>query len=150
LRFGFFNAAWFRSNWRSDDIYFLTEKVTSKELELPHLSIVFDEKEQKKGTCLAKNEELYSLAIALIEIAFADTIRNLVLNGEEGEWNHYKEYTGAKQLVEEGAIKEQCGKRYAQAVQRCFWGELHEGLEQKGFYKNVECELRACLNEFMG
>ncbi|KAI5816884.1 hypothetical protein BZA77DRAFT_45152 [Pyronema omphalodes] len=150
LRFGFFNAAWFRSNWRSEDIYFLTEKVTSKELELPYLSIVFNKGEQKKGTCLAKNEALYSLAIALIEIAFADTIRNLVLNGEEGEWNHYKEYTGAKQLVEEGAIKEQCGKRYAQVVQRCFWGELMEGMEQKGFYKNVECELRTCLNEFMG
>ncbi|KAI5791354.1 hypothetical protein FPQ18DRAFT_402507 [Pyronema domesticum] len=149
LRFGFFNAAWFRDNWRTDDLYFLAEKITSKELEFPHLSIVFNSgKDKKKGTSLAKNELLYSLAIALIEIAYGDTLRNLVLDGKGGDWDYITEYMGAKALVEKGGVAKELGRKYGQIVKRCFWGDLQEGQELREFYRHVECELKTCLKKF--
>lgn len=109
------------------------------------------------GTCLAKNEQLYSLAIALIEIAYGDTLQNLLQeNGVVGgEWNHAKEYSGARELAER--VGEVMSRRYAMVVRRCFWcdfaieeEQMTSARLQRAYYEKVECELRACMVEFSG
>jgi len=158
LRFGFYTTNWFRENWRSGDIYFMQEGNSSIALDFPHISVHFNPSTSKpaysNGTCLAKNEQLYSLAIALIEIGYGDTLMNLCMEGEKGdaadkEWNHAREYAGAQGLAK--AIDRVMGRRYAFVVLRCFYCDfaIDEDLTparlQRAFYEKVECELRRCM-----
>lgn len=159
LRFGF-ASSWFRQNWRCADIYFLSDRSPPNNFDLPHLSVHFDgskssSTESSAGTCLAKNEQLYSLAIALIEIGYGATLRTLCAegDGDEREWNHAREYAGAKELAE--SIGQVMSRRYAMVVRRCFYcsfaideGDLTPARLQRAFYEKVECELRRCLLEF--
>ncbi|KAF8537026.1 hypothetical protein BDD12DRAFT_253463 [Trichophaea hybrida] len=156
LRFGF-STNWFRENWRSGDIYFLQDEDPST-LDSPHISVRFSSSSSSpisSGTCLAKNEQLYSLAIALIEIGYGDTLQNLITEGDKGseEWNHAREYAGAKELMEN--IGQVMSRRYAMVVRRCFYcsfaideGDLTPQKLQRAYYEKVECELRGCMNEF--
>jgi hypothetical protein len=164
LRFGFNTTAanaWIRANWRSGDIYFLSEDADASSggaaLDFPHISVRFNPSESSSdGTCLAKNEQLYSLAIALIEIGYGATLRNLCDEGaEKMEWNHAREYAGAKELAE--SIGQVMSRRYAMVVRRCFYasfaideGDLTPARLQTAYYEKVECELRRCLVEFSG
>jgi len=159
LRFGF-DTNWFRENWRSGDIYFLQEEGPSA-LDFPHISVRFSSPPSaasspaSSGTCLAKNEQLYSLAIALIEIGYGDTLQNLLTEcgGEKGEWNHVREYAGARELMEN--IGQFMSRRYAIVVRRCFYcnfaideEDLTPAKLQRAYYEKVECELRGCMTEF--
>lgn len=164
LRFGFYTANWFRENWRSGDIYFMQDDDSAAALDLPHISVHFNPSSAtpagSTGTCLAKNEQLYSLAIALIEIGYGDTLKNLCMEGEkkvaaETEWNHAREYAGAQGLAK--TIDRVMGRRYGLVVRRCFYcdfaideEDLTPARLQRAFYEKVECELRGCMVEFSG
>lgn len=137
---------------------------SSAALDFPHISVHFNPSTSKPayntGTCLAKNEQLYSLAIALIEIGYGDTLKNLCMEGEKGEaaekeWNHAREYAGAQGLAK--TIDRVMGRRYGLVVRRCFYcnfaideEDLTPARLQRAFYEKVECELRGCMVEFSG
>jgi hypothetical protein len=176
LRFGFtpYSTSWFRSHWCSSDLFFL-----GSNLEQPHISVRFPPSSPSSpstetthasssaGTCLAKNEQLYCLAIALIEIAYGDTLQNLAQEGSggggggggageggAGAWNHAIEYASAKELAD--TVSQVMSRRYAMVVRRCFYcnfaideeEDLTPQRLQRAYFEKVECELRHCLMEF--
>jgi hypothetical protein len=109
---------------------------------------------------LARSERLFSLAVALIEIGYGESLRNLYSETEVGtygglkmQWDYVKEYFGAKKLST--LVSAEMGGRYARVVRKCL--ECNFGIDEKdldclamqeAFYEGVVCELEACVKAF--
>lgn len=161
---------WFKDNWRTNDISFLTTHPThinDESIQIPHISapsvssMGLGTGHSTTGTQLVTNERLFSLAIALIEIGYGDSLMNLYLELESesyggmrmASWDYLKEFYGARKLS--GMISEVMGSRYARVVQRCLdcnfesnKKDLGDDRMQEVFYSGVICELERCLRVF--
>ena len=151
---------WFKPGWRSGDINFLIpldHQISDEAMKFPYVSSApMISSPIESGTEIVKNNHLFSLAIALIEIGYGDSIFNLCEGLEQGtHLDLYKEFAGAKKLAK--GISDVMGRRYAKVVLRCLWCDFglvdHDDLEytdmQEGFYRNVICELQKCLQTFI-
>lgn len=99
---------------------------------------------------VAPNEELFSLALILIEIAFKDKLSNIHVTDSEGkaipnkDGDEYIELVKARNIVDSGALQLKMGSReYSDVVKRCLYcrldGTLANDLSniefQRAYYK---------------
>ncbi|KAI5842232.1 hypothetical protein BZA05DRAFT_422579 [Tricharina praecox] len=121
---------WFKPGWRSGDINFLiptNQQIGDETMKFPYVASPRLSPPTQPGTELVKNEHFSSLAIALIEIGYGDSLHNLCTKlGQASQPDVYlKEFLGAKRLANE--IKWEMGTRYARVVLRCL--ERNFGLD---------------------
>lgn len=177
LYFGSYTTSWFKERWRSQDIYFFGNQQRQGILSIgsPHVVTSFsslrgnelldpssanDDNQyiQKPGTTLARNEQLFSLAVVLIEIAYGDLLCNIFergdqRKGESQKLDEFAEYLKAKTISD--FIGGEMGKKYADVVRRCLFcdfgideNDLSKRKLQEAFFTNVVCELERCVQEF--
>lgn len=176
LYFGSYTNSWFKERWRSQDIYFFGDQQQQEiqSIGSPHVATSFGPLRAdrlldsstnddnlstlKPGTTLARNEQLFSLAIVLIEIAYGDLLCNIFENGsrtteEPKKLNEFAEYLKAKMVSD--FIGREMGKKYADVVKRCLYcdfgideSDLSKRKLQEVFFTNVVCELERCVKEF--
>jgi len=149
---------WFKPGWRSGDINFLippNQLIGDETMKFPYVSSAAISPPTTPGTELARNDHLFSLAIALIEIGYGDSLHNLCPELEQSAQAdlYLKEFLAAKRLAR--AIASEMGKQYSLVVQRCL--ECNFGLDdddldnrdmQDAFHSRVICVLRECLRYF--
>lgn len=178
LYFGSYTNSWFKERWRSQDIYFFgnLKQQGAQSIGSPHVATSFNSSRedglpgsspvdddglhlQKAGTSLARNEQLFSLAIVLMEIAYGDLLCNIFEgrdqeSGEPKRLDEFAEYLKAKMVSD--FIGREMGKRYADVVKRCLYCDF--GIDESDFSKrklqdvfftNVICELERCVREFL-
>lgn len=156
------SGSWFKENWRSEDIILVTEQqeIGDDTIKSPHITAAPRHSRPEPGMSLARSERLFSLAVALIEIGYGESLRNLYFETEVGtygglkmQWDCLKEYVGAKKLST--LVSAEMGGRYARVVRKCL--ECNFGIDEKdldclamqeAFYESVVCELEACVKAF--
>jgi len=156
------SSSWFKENWRSEDIILVTEQqeIGDDTIKSPHVTAAPRHSRLESGMSLARSERLFSLAVALIEIGYGESLRNLYSETEVGtygglkmQWDYVKEYFGAKKLST--LVSAEMGGRYARVVRKCL--ECNFGIDEKdldclamqeAFYEGVVCELEACVKAF--
>jgi hypothetical protein len=88
------------------------------------------------STSPARNEQLFSLALVLIEIAFGNKLFKIHEPRQipEKEGDQWAEYMKAKVILDSGVLQKEMGVAYAQIVKRCLYcdfGILEEDLNKK-------------------
>lgn len=176
LHFGSYSKSWFQERWRSRDIFFFLEPEQLRGHGTPLNPYVVpsfptsakimttDEGTstplvQERG--LARNEQLFSLTVVLIEIGFGNTLFRIheLSKIPEKRDDDYAEYMKVQKILESGMLARQMGPVYAAVVRRCFdcdfaieFGEGGVDLSkrdlQERFYRKVVCELERCLKRF--
>lgn len=178
LYFGSCTNSWFRERWRSQDIYFFGDGQQQGLLSIgsPHVTTPFScsggnelsnpsarnnnsLEVPKAGTTLVRSEQLFSLAIVLIEIAYGDLLCNI--SESRGQptgpkrLDEFAEYLKAKTVSD--FIGREMGKKYADVVKRCLYcdfgideSDLCQRSLQEAFSLNVVCRLEQCVKEFLG
>lgn len=173
LHLGSYSASWFQERWRSKDIFFFL-KPQQRSLAYgqnglqPHVVPAFPRAVQNAQDfdvdspsayipSVARNEQLFSLALVLIEIAFGDTLFKIYEPAKiaKKEDDPFSEYMKAKMILDSGQLEREMGVAYAQVVKRCLYcefGILEEDLSKKEmqeiFYRMVVAQLEGCLKSF--
>lgn len=175
IYFGSYPNSWFRDRWRTRDIYFFlsnqNDSPAPDSTMIPYIATSFQRPVKSKApeitptfstkptssrprAGLARNERFFSLALALIEIAFGDSIFNIKEPSEllGGNGNEYVEYIKAKSIVDSSLLASVMGPAYARVVKLCFYCDFGIGEEdlskrevQDIYYEKVVCELEGCL-----
>ena len=152
------STPWLRVSWRSEDIYFFGNGITSTQnipsLISPYMNV------RVKGPCtqlsctsafsppnMIRNQLLYSLGIVLLEIAYTSTMETLqCLNTlESGPEDRYTEFFAAQRLAR--SAKSGMGNKYHRIVEKvveCDFGcgtDLKDPQLQAAFHRDVICPL---------
>jgi hypothetical protein len=167
LYFGPNSPSWFQERWRSRDIFFFLK------LQLPNNRYTLDPYvvpcfsaavkppsiNAKAPTTplkgIALNEQLFSLAIVLIEIAFGEKLLNIYEPKEipKKDDDDFTEILKARSILSSNTLLKKMGPVYSNVAKRCldcrFDGTLECDLSntelQKIYYEQVVCELERCL-----
>lgn len=109
---------------------------------------------------IAQNEQLFSLALVLIEVAFGNTLFEIYepANILEKRGDEVVEYIKAKMILDFGVLAQEMGPVYAEVVGRCLYckfgdtgvGKVDLSMQelQELFFRKVVCELKRCLEKF--
>jgi hypothetical protein len=133
LHSGSYTASWFQERWRSRDIFFFLPQQRSlaagRSALQPHVVPEFPraiEDAQDPDVIppislvpsVARNEQLFSLALVLIEIAFGDKLFNIYEPARiaEKEGDPFAEYMKAKMILDSGQLEREMGVTYAQVI----------------------------------
>lgn len=165
LQFGSFSSSWFQEHWRSRDIFFfLNERIsnrcgraaaTSASLSLaPYITSFFGLPQLQPSRRIARNNQLFSLALVLSEIAFGMTLpeipspNNIPTFAED---DSILEYLKLKEIVDTKRLEGQVSRKYAKVVEQCFYCDFGLGGDftkkdlQKAFLRNVVGKLQECV-----
>jgi len=104
-----YSGGWFQANWRCEDISFFVaqrpQQIIDETIKSPHISATSGPSRIQTGMPLIPSEPLISLAIALIEIGYGNSLHNLYSEvetmadgGLRMQWDYFKEAYGAKKL----------------------------------------------------
>ncbi|RPA73306.1 hypothetical protein BJ508DRAFT_419106 [Ascobolus immersus RN42] len=135
---------WFLDGWGSKDIqFFLSGKVQNDDELLeslkPFVMPSFTPRMDHQGTFaarkglldLAKDGQLFSLAVVMIELAFGKPLEDIPIPGtgvHQPPKTDLEYYLHAKKILKMGLLKKKAGKGFAYAVERCFYGDF--GVEE--------------------
>jgi hypothetical protein len=174
LNFGSYETSWFRERWRSKDIIFFSDAISHPPATLhPYISPKFPCQGKGKETTqhadvrkklslgLARNEQLFSLALVLIEIGLRGKIMDIdddpTGGGQCRTADPFAEYIKAKHVVESGLLASEMGADYGRVVKQCLFCDFGIGEAdftkvdlQRLFYRDVVCELEKCYKKFRG
>ena len=150
------STPWLRISWRSQDIYFFGDELTSSQhmpsIISPHFNV------KVRGPCgqlssaqtlpphnLARNPLLFSLGVVLLEIAHTSTMEMLrrPIDLDNGRENRYTEFFAARRLAK--SAKTDMGATYHKIVEKlieCDFGcgmDLNEPRLQAAFHHDVIC-----------
>lgn len=167
LYFGPSSPSWFQERWRSRDIFFFLKlQLPDNEYTLdPYVVPCFSAAanppsiDGKTPTTplkgIALNEQLFSLAIVLIEIAFGEKLLNIYEPKEipKKDGDDFTEILKARCILGSNSLLKKMGPVYSNVVKRCldcrFDGTLEYDLSnielRKIYYEQVVCELERCL-----
>lgn len=162
------STPWLGTSWRSEDVYFFSDELTSAKdmpsLTSPHLNV------KVNGPCgqlsrastfpphnLARNPLLFSLGVVLLEIAYTSTLESLrsPIDLDNGREDRYTEFFAARRLA--NSAKTDMGSHYHKIVERlveCDFGcgtDLNNPQLQAAFHRDVICPLEKLerkLHEF--
>lgn len=172
LHYGSYSTSWFQERWRSRDIFFFLEaqgqfpggsRSTLNPYVVPFSPTSIENASSTGGIPttpskgIARNEQLFSLALVLIEIAFGKTLFSIYepRNIPQKDGDDIAEYMKAKMILSSGMLAKEMGSVYAEVVRRCLYcdfGIVEEDLGkrelQEIFYEKVVCELERCLKKF--
>lgn len=139
LEFGSFLSPWFQDHWRSRDIYFFLEnrdidpvsngptQYPSSLSFAPHISALFDTGVVAiPRRSLARNNQLFSLAVVLTEIAFGKPLADIESPSgipTFGQEDIISEYVKLKDIIDTRLAGE-IGQKYATVVERLFYCEF--------------------------
>lgn len=162
LQYGSFSASWFQEHWRSRDIFFFFDRQKQLQQELctmdPYVVAPFKRNQTASAgvhVSPAKNNQLFSLAIVLTEIAFGKLLQNIRgrkrIDGPPSDiiW----EYLKLREILQSKTLAREIGRKYAKVVEKCMGGDFGDGdLDtrevQDSFYTNVVKVLEECLRSF--
>jgi hypothetical protein len=133
LHSGSYSASWFQERWRSRDIFFFLPQqrplAGGRSALQPHVVPEFpcaieDAQDPDSGPpitpvpSMAHNEQLFSLALVLIEIAFGDKLFNIYEPARiaEKKGDPFAEYMKAKMILDSGQLEREMGVTYAQVI----------------------------------
>lgn len=177
LHFGTYSISWFRERWRSQDIFFFLEPQQQLPVcvgalgpyVVPAFPMATKSTSTNGGTRIsppaqmrgiAQNEQLFSLALVLIEVAFGNTLFEIYepANILEKRGDEVVEYIKAKMILDFGVLAQEMGPVYAEVVGRCLYckfgdtgvGKVDLSMQelQELFFRKVVCELKRCLEKF--
>lgn len=122
------STPWLRMSWRSEDVYFFGKDLVSVQdipsLTSPHLTV------KVKWPCgqisrastfplhnLARNPQLFSLGVVLLEIAYTSTLESLQspIDLDSGRENRYTEFFAARRLAK--SAKTDMGNTYHKIIE---------------------------------
>ena len=162
LHFGSFSTAWFNEHWRSSDVFFFLDEHSQRALQLePHIVTQFSTNRSNSPVelnspfrqCVARNSQLFSLAVVLTEIGLGDLLgATSEGKGIPSNDDPITEFLKLQELIKLNKLRWMVGQRYAKVVERCFYcdfglgeGDFTKREVQLSFHKVVVEELRKCL-----
>jgi len=170
LQFGSFSSSWFQEHWRSGDISFFLDEWASNgrnrvsttgsaPLSLaPHITALFEtSNSQPSRHTIARNNQLFSLAIVLTEIATGQSLSEIgspkgITNFTAGDpiW----EYIKLQEIINTQRLAIDVSPKYAKVVERCFYcdfglgeGDFTKKDLQMAFLSDVVIRLQECVIE---
>lgn len=176
LHFGSYSTSWFQERWRSRDVFFFVDlsgnviadrpRHESEEMGMEPYVVPFrgasspslPDGSTSSAQGLARNEQLYSLTLVLIEIAFGERLFTIYTPDKDPDSvDEFAEYLKAKRIIESRLLGREMGGEFAEVVRRCFYCDFGLGEAdfskrelQDMFYARVVCKLEDCLNKFRG
>lgn len=167
LHFGSYSTSWFQERWRSRDVFFFIE--LQNQLQKygttldPYVVPCFPTSDRgmppppTPSSGIARNEQLFSLALVLIEIAFSDTLSKIYEPAKipTTKGDDIVEFMKAKMILDSGMLMREMGLAYSQVVSRCLYCDFGiDGADfskkelQEIFYEKVVCELENGFKSF--
>ncbi|CUS09744.1 unnamed protein product [Tuber aestivum] len=167
LHLGSFSRSFFQERWRSRDIFFffqaLQTPLPTDTVGEPYVIPIFDKapnsiEDEADGNdeaiaSPARSEQLFSLALTLIEIGFGKRLWKIPSRATIPEKADFiAEYLKAMDILKTGLLERKMGLRFAQVVRRCLYcdfGIYEDDLSKKElqdiFYREVVANLERCL-----
>lgn len=158
LEFGSFPNSFFPLGWRSRNIFFfhnLNDPFSFDSLPIPYITPTFTSSNPNIPTSPARSDQLFSLAITLLEIGLGNPLWKTRVQGSYQPSNiegPIGDYMDAKTLLEQGGLEKTMGLVFLQIVGRCLYcdfgideHDLSKKTLQDAFYKKVVVPLRNCL-----
>ncbi|RPA73299.1 hypothetical protein BJ508DRAFT_419100 [Ascobolus immersus RN42] len=141
---------WFVDGWGSKDVlFFLRDGIqqgnnnpleTLRPFVMPCFSMDGDGQtmpasSSRKNT-LARDPQLFSLAVVLVELAFGSPLDKITIPGRPACGSLEKDdelYSHAKSIFDTGLLVRQAGLKFSEVVERCFYGDFGVKPGETGF-----------------